>query len=380
MPVNATYKVFRRAGASNNCSVEDIIKPIIIVEGYDIFNDLDNDDIYSEYLNKHGAGDQLRAQGYDIISLNITAPSVSLQENALILENFINFINAQKSSEEELIIMGVSMGGILTRYALTHMESNSIDHQTRLFISFDSPHRGADVPLSIQALLVNLGFISFFDADFGLLYQSYISNGTIQLLSNHLSQLNNGTVNAHPKHVNFFNELKSMNSCNGYPQTTRSIAISNGSITGTFQQANFPGGASLMITRSFLVRVLQAAPDDFDLWGNGKMSVLYRDNPHDLNPKWYLNVNSNSLPIEHVPGGFYPWYDKVAESVTNGGGTASLNLKHIATFVSTISALDLSTNNSKLNLNSYGKSRILANSPFEDLWWTLVIPTYLIQN
>ena len=42
------------------------------------------------------------------------------------------------------------MGGLISRYALTYMESKNIDHNTRLFISFDTPHRGANVPLGNQ--------------------------------------------------------------------------------------------------------------------------------------------------------------------------------------------------------------------------------------
>lgn len=48
------------------------------------------------------------------------------------------------------------MGGLISRYALRDMELRGETHKTRLFISHDSPHRGANVPLAIQAFYRHL--------------------------------------------------------------------------------------------------------------------------------------------------------------------------------------------------------------------------------
>ena len=45
------------------------------------------------------------------------------------------------------------MGGLIARYGLSFMEQNSMNHETRLYISFDSPHLGANIPVSFQYLI-----------------------------------------------------------------------------------------------------------------------------------------------------------------------------------------------------------------------------------
>ncbi len=39
------------------------------------------------------------------------------------------------------------MGGVIARYALRKMEDAGMEHQVSLYISHDSPHLGANVPL-----------------------------------------------------------------------------------------------------------------------------------------------------------------------------------------------------------------------------------------
>lgn len=46
------------------------------------------------------------------------------------------------------------MGGQTSRYALAYLEKQGIPHNTRLWISIDSPHLGANIPLGDQALLL----------------------------------------------------------------------------------------------------------------------------------------------------------------------------------------------------------------------------------
>lgn len=101
------FKIYHRDPApgetiNTDLSVIDIKKPIIIIEGYDIFFDESCDRIYNHYINYGGLGNNLRADGYDIITYNLSAPMVAIQLNALIFANFIDSINRSKSGEEEL--------------------------------------------------------------------------------------------------------------------------------------------------------------------------------------------------------------------------------------------------------------------------------------
>lgn len=45
---------------------------------------------------------------------------------------------------------GVSMGGRVTRYALTAMGRDGDEHQTETYLSWDAPHNGAWIPLILQ--------------------------------------------------------------------------------------------------------------------------------------------------------------------------------------------------------------------------------------
>lgn len=67
------------------------------------------------------------------------------------------------------VVLGTSMGGIVSRYALGDMHAKHIvspvsnpDHDTRIYFSHDSPHWGVNVPLGMQALtrsMYNLYFV-----------------------------------------------------------------------------------------------------------------------------------------------------------------------------------------------------------------------------
>ncbi len=67
---------------------------------------------------------------------------------------------------QQNVIMGMSMGGLVVRYALRDMEINNIAHDTRLFISHDAPHCGANVPVSYQALVQHLAPWKLINAGF----------------------------------------------------------------------------------------------------------------------------------------------------------------------------------------------------------------------
>jgi len=76
-----------------------------------------------------------------------------MPRNAFLLIELINRINQNKISDEQIVILGASMGGQVARLALNYMEHNNFDHCVRLFCSFDSPWKGAHIPLSLQSFI-----------------------------------------------------------------------------------------------------------------------------------------------------------------------------------------------------------------------------------
>jgi triacylglycerol esterase/lipase EstA (alpha/beta hydrolase family) len=136
-------------------TMSQVDKPLIIVEGFDPTNEISVSNIASLFNRPTGnmLGEQLRNEGYDIIILNFANGGDYIQRNAFLLIELINQINTSKTGNEQLVICGVSMGGLVARYALTYMEHHSLNHNTRLFISFDAPNKGAYIPISLQYLL-----------------------------------------------------------------------------------------------------------------------------------------------------------------------------------------------------------------------------------
>lgn len=64
-------------------------------------------------------------------------------------------------------------------------------------------------------------------------------------------------------------------------------------------------------------------------------------------------------PIEHVPGGWYEWYGTVRD-VIDAQDALHLDFIHteVATFIPTVSSLDLFTNNQLIDLSSFAKDFI----------------------
>jgi len=138
--------------------------PIIFIDGFDPGDSRDITDMYNALdFDGDNLADILRDEGFDAVALNfpqyttdgyfIDGGADYIQRNAMILIELINFINDEKVGNQPLVVVGPSMGGLISRYALAYMEANGLEHDTRLFISVDSPHLGANIPVSLQYLI-----------------------------------------------------------------------------------------------------------------------------------------------------------------------------------------------------------------------------------
>lgn len=147
---------------------------VVLIKGFDPGNAVSSDVfVWNVYL----LTSQLRSRGYDLLVLNYQDRSNDyIQKNAFALAQTLQRVQAIRSTGQPFVVAGYSMGGIVARYALAYMETNGIPHNTRLYISYDAPHRGASVPLAIQR------FSPFLDAGFGEL-KHQISN-TKKTISN----------------------------------------------------------------------------------------------------------------------------------------------------------------------------------------------------
>jgi len=223
-------------------------KPIIVLDGFDPGDSRDISNVYNSLsFNGQNMADILRSEGFDIIILNapqyttngkdIDGGSDYIQRNAMVLVELINLINSQKVGDGQLVILGPSMGGLIARYALAYMEQNSQDPETRLYISFDAPHEGANIPIGLQYLMNYLAQ-ALGDPDAQAIVDNVLNSPAAkEMLYDHLlgHLLNGSTYEQDPALLlpvgapNFRNAFKAELDALGFPQQVRNVAMINGS-------------------------------------------------------------------------------------------------------------------------------------------------------
>ncbi|QTE22327.1 esterase/lipase family protein [Polaribacter cellanae] len=242
-------------------------KPIIIVDGFDPsdtrkieeFDEGHNENEPSilelmSYKLKNGDNveliNDLNKLGYDVIIVNHPKYKVSdgingnrtkqingggdyIQRNAYVLISLIRKLKQQQEGKEKMVVIGPSMGGLITRYALAYMEKKLAEtgdhtkwnHNTRLWVSFDSPHQGANIPIGTQYWLRFHSFLEKVKENLEVKINSVAAKQ--MLVHHHLS--GRETPQGAPNFRNRFqNELDAL----GTPQNLRKIALNNGSILG----------------------------------------------------------------------------------------------------------------------------------------------------
>ena len=258
----AQVSYFYSTNSAKSCGgnvMQPITNPIVIVDGIDYEGVREGGDIYGEYLRYRNSGGrdqnlgiELRDAGYDIVVLDF--PSIEqrirignffyatvtmhsgadyMERNAYTLVTLIQQLNQRlqaAGSTEKVVVIGPSMGGQIARYALAYMEHNNIPHNTRLFLSLDSPHNGATIPLGLQH------FVDYFagateDETSVAGLAELNSPAARELTQHHYSQ---GTAFApHPSRTQFVSDLASFGN---YPSQLRRVAVVNGALDGSPQR------------------------------------------------------------------------------------------------------------------------------------------------
>lgn len=250
-----------------NDSITKVLdKPIIIVDGFDppdtrkieesdeghkddksIRQLVNYDHDNNEDTKDKDLIDDLNDLGYDVIIVNHPKYTVSdgaetkqingggdyIERNAFVLISLIRELKRQQQGTQEMVVIGPSMGGLISRYALAYMEKKLAEtgdnakwnHNTRLWVSFDSPHQGANIPIGTQYWLRFHSFLETVKENLNVKINSVAAKQ--MLVHHHLS--GSETPQGAPNFRNRFqNELDAL----GMPQNLRKIALNNGSILG----------------------------------------------------------------------------------------------------------------------------------------------------
>jgi pimeloyl-ACP methyl ester carboxylesterase len=316
---------------SKGCDGEKpITKPIIIIDGFDPQDDRSVEEIYSRRLLYNGEADNLgknlRDLGYDVIILNFPIYNVGslavdggadyIERNAFTLVKLIQQTNAQlqaNGSSEQLVVVGPSMGGLISRYALAYMEKHNIPHNTRLWVSFDSPHNGANISIGAQEFLRYWGGQGSADAQEA--YDIKInSRAAKQMLLWHRNVGNfPRTPQAH-WYRNTFNQNLNNNgilNSGGFPMNLRKIALVNGSISGQLSgvagEKNLQMDLWMRVLTGNLIKVGDSWINNTGSYGNQQQAIYC----------WKIRATrvdepaapSNSISYDIAPGGTFNTYE-----------------------------------------------------------------------
>lgn len=206
--------------------------PVLVVEGFDLENNMDWDALYN-LVNKQRLAETLQDFGRDLFVLDFDDATADIFGNSAAAMDAIRVINLLRNNASgKFTVIGASMGGLVSRLALINFEQNPSlygHHQVDTWISFDSPHQGANIPLGLQE------FLYFFEdrnsafAAAKELYKILGRPAAKQMLLAHVNHHN--SLAGNPEHVAFQTQLNST----GYPGNCKTIAISNGAGKGLTQ-------------------------------------------------------------------------------------------------------------------------------------------------
>jgi hypothetical protein len=286
-----------------------------------------------------------------------------IQRNAMILVELINQINAQKVGTEKNVVIGPSMGGLISRYALRYMEQNDLEHDTRLYISFDSPHLGANVPIGFQHLFNYMANGPLGDVTLQEIVNSVISSPAAkQMLLDHYSgHLQSGSATEFDNAIqlptgapNFRTEFQNELNAMGFPTETRNVAISNGSANGMMT-----GTPGMFVLNDYIVNASATQRARFDIRFTPPAGVsnqlVSRFRAQQNIVIWITILTSqanaaspaSSSGLDSAPGGLF----NVADFAEGGSGNPTLDdfLANLAIdrfcFIPTLSSLAITNPN-----------------------------------
>ncbi|WP_419802358.1 T9SS type A sorting domain-containing protein [Mucilaginibacter sp.] len=388
---------------TNTCD-QMLRKPIIIINGFNpgSRNDityLHNNLYYNNNLNNFG--DEMLAKGYDVIFLKfptynkngvqIDGGADYIQRNAFTLITLIQKVNQilqQNGSTEKLVVIGPSMGGLISRYALKYMEDHNMPHNTRLWVSFDSPHLGANIPIGDQFALDYLGNVLHIPSAKEKINSTINSPAAKEMLLDHYIKPNQqplptpyGTRNS------FMQELNSL----GFPSQLRKIALINGAgnglTQGNFGSLNlnvaivpttltrFIGTAAVgFIYRAILIKVVQAiavaAGITLDAAKAVNMYSYFSPGYNGYNKVFsgtlfgiflkrtdYGATYNNSIGLDNISGGYYNTQQQIVSGIQDGlhGAKGWFLRSMVYTLIPTHSFIPAKSSLAVTNGSNYGE-------------------------
>ncbi len=239
-------------------------RTVVFVHGYGVDDTWPPPAFFED--GTEGVFDAWLAQGINVLAM---APGSSgadrVEDDAAALRRALELVDAYRGEAMfPLVVVGHSMGGLISRIALAGMEADGVEHGVALYVSYDAPHSGVNVPQGMQNLKVKLdewaamteadfiaidpGWEGVFDLASFLGIATSLDPDTIQGVPNPISiqaqEMTIQSVMGPAEHTAFMALLDDV----GFP-AVRSIAISNGNTQGIPNtQTVSPGGSLFYFT------------------------------------------------------------------------------------------------------------------------------------
>ncbi|MBT2424340.1 hypothetical protein J7F02_01110 [Streptomyces sp. ISL-112] len=296
-----------------------LVRPVIMADGFN-HGRSDLDALYLGLEGNFPLIGSLKQRGHDVILLGYDDRGASILDNARVAIAAIQRTIASQEGDAPLTVGGFSMGGIVTRYALAKMEHDRIDHRTALYFSYDSPHRGAVIPIGLQAFAHFIPVANNFAKQMN-------SSAARQMLWRHYNS-QDGSVGVDPEREKFLEALRAVG---GWPQRPRRIAVANGRGDGQGPEVP-PGQAALASTgdRVYPGTTLFTQAEGHEV----VVAELKR-----LFPKAEKTITTSGLPaLDGAPGGTLGSYKILGDMLEKFGATVDLRHPE-ACFVPTVSAV-----------------------------------------
>ncbi|PJA74512.1 hypothetical protein CO151_09460 [bacterium CG_4_9_14_3_um_filter_65_15] len=332
-----------------------LTNPVVVVEGFDLDNTMDWPVLY-DLLNQQDMIEELRAQGLDAVVLDFTEATDPIQRNAFVLTALLEQVRQTVGPNRTMTLIGASMGGLVSRYALLWSEQQGIAHQVRTWISFDSPQKGAVIPLGLQEWL---DFFRNQSVDAQLLLSSLDSPASKQMLLYHHTNPALTPPGPAPDFPAFQSELDALG---GWPAVPRRVSVVNGSGQGV-DQGFAPGDQLVDYTyRSFLVDI------DGNVWAVPDAGELRIFQGH-IDKIWPLPDQSRNIhvqstaPWDGAPGGYRSSLAQMDTTAVDYGDIIALHDNHC--FIPVVSALALDSDDPFFDIA--GAPDLMSLTPFDEV-------------
>jgi len=280
-------------GSINGVKKTTLTEPVIIAEGFP--GNYKLPDLW-ERLNQQGLATTMLAEGRDLVILGFEDGTLPIQANAYVTVSCIQQAIAQRVGNQPLQVGGASMGGLVTRYALTFMEKNDLPHQTVRFFTIDSPHGGATIAPAAQA------FVQYAEKYQHTPFAGQLASPAAQQMlllwiPPYDSWKSGMGLGASPLRGQFISDLQSIG---WMPRQPVSAAIADGVGTGA-QNGSTPGAMATSFTATACI---WDETHVFPLGGNQVTFARMEISKVDSNIWTFYSTNGNGL--DSIPGGLTP--------------------------------------------------------------------------